>query len=128
MGIVFHESTKTFHLFNDTISYIMMVLENGHLGQLYCGKAIRDREDFSHLLEINSRVMSPSIFDDRHFSLENIRQEYPVYGSSDFRHPAIEVLQENGSCISDFVYQSHQIMKGTPALTGLPAPYVEEEA
>ena len=128
MGIIFHESTKTFHLYNDTISYIMMVLENGHLGQLYCGKTIRDREDFSHLLEVYSRVMSPSIYDDRHFSLENIKQEYPVYGSSDFRHPAIEVLQENGSYISDFVYQSHQIMKGKPVLKGLPETYVEEDA
>ena len=52
MNIIFHEKSKTFHLYNNEISYIMTVLRNGHLGQLYCGKHIRDREDFSHLLEM----------------------------------------------------------------------------
>lgn len=33
--IIFHEETKTFHLYNDKISYLMCVLENGHMGQLY---------------------------------------------------------------------------------------------
>lgn len=47
MGIIFHEETQTFHLTNGEISYIMTVLPNGHLGNLYYGKAIRDREDFT---------------------------------------------------------------------------------
>ena len=50
MSIVYHESSKIFHLYNQTISYIMMVLPNGHMGQLYYGKKIRDKEDFSYLL------------------------------------------------------------------------------
>ena len=33
-NIVFHKETKTFHLYNDQISYIMCVLENGHMGQI----------------------------------------------------------------------------------------------
>ena len=28
--IIFHEETKTFHLYNEKISYILCVLENGH--------------------------------------------------------------------------------------------------
>ena len=52
MSIVYHESSKIFHLYNQTISYIMMVLPNGHMGQLYYGKKIRDKEDFSYLLEL----------------------------------------------------------------------------
>ena len=43
MGIVYHESSKVFHLYNDTISYFMTVLKNGHLGQLYFGKRIRGK-------------------------------------------------------------------------------------
>ena len=38
MSIIFHESSKTFHLYNNDISYIMCVLPNGHLGNLYFGK------------------------------------------------------------------------------------------
>ena len=39
MDIVFHEGSKCFHLYNDSLSYIMLVLRNGQLGQLYCGRA-----------------------------------------------------------------------------------------
>lgn len=85
MSIVFHEKSKVFHLYNDAISYIMMVMENGHLGQLYCGKRIHDREDFSYLLEKAPRPMSSYVYEnERLFSLEHIRQEFPVYGTTDY--------------------------------------------
>lgn len=128
MNIRFHENTKTFHLFNQEISYIMCVLENGHLGQLYYGKRVRDREDFSHLLERMRRPMASCVYEgDRTFSMEHIRQEYPVYGATDYRHPAVELLQENGSRLSDFQYVSHTISQGKPALSGLPATYTEKD-
>ncbi len=47
-NIVFHKETKTFHLYNDQISYIMCVLENGHMGQIYYGKKIHDKKNFSY--------------------------------------------------------------------------------
>lgn len=129
MNILFHENTKTFHLYNDQISYIMCVLRNGHLGQLYYGKRIHDKEDFSYLLELKGRPMSSYLYEgDRTFSLEHIRQEYPVYGTTDYRHPSVEILQENGSRISDFQYVSHTISAGKPALSGLPATYTESDA
>ena len=55
MSIAYHESTITFHLTNGQISYIMNVLPNGALGQLYFGKAIRDRESCDPLLEMKHR-------------------------------------------------------------------------
>ena len=45
--------------------------------------------------------------------------EYPVYGTSDYRNPAVEILQENGSRISEFKYISHEITDGKPELAGL---------
>ena len=126
--IIFHKETKTFHLYNEEISYIMCVLKNGHMGQLYYGKRIHDKSDFSYLIEKCSRPMTSYIFEgDRSFSLEHIRQEYPVYGTTDYRHPAIEILQENGSNISDFKYIGYEILKGKPILKGLPATYTESE-
>ena len=128
MSILFNEGTKTFHLYNKEISYIMMVLPNGHLGQLYFGGRIHHKEDFSCFLEMSCRPMASCVFDeDRFFSLEHIRQEYGVYGTTDFRHPAVEILQGNGSRISDFVYQGYEITDGKPKLSGLPATYTEDE-
>ena len=127
-NIVFHKDTKTFHLYNKKVSYIMCVLENGHMGQLYFGKKIHDKPDFSYLVEKNERPMTSYVFEgDRSFSLEHIRQEYPVYGTTDYRHPAIEILQENGSRISEFKYEGYEIRSGKPKLQGLPATYTESD-
>ena len=122
MSILFYETTKTFHLCNQEISYIMTVLPNGHMGQLYFGKRVSQREDYSYLYETASRPMTSYVFEgDRSLSLEHVRQEYGVYGTTDFRRPAIEILQPNGSRICDFRYKGHEIMKGKPGLAGLPA-------
>ena len=127
-NIVFHDKTKTFHLYNEKISYIMCVLENGHMGQIYFGKKIHDKEDFSYLVEKIERPMTSYIYEwDKSFSLEHIRQEYPVYGTTDYRHPAIELLQKNGSRISEFKYTGYEITMGKPKLQGLPAIYAESE-
>ena len=127
-NIIFHKETKTFHLYNDKVSYIMCVLENGHMGQLYFGKKIHDKPDFSYLVEKNERPMTSYVYEwDRSFSLEHIRQEYPVYGTTDYRHPAIEILQENGSRISEFQYDGYEITKAKPKLEGLPATYTESD-
>ena len=115
MEIAFNEAVKTFHLYNDQISYIMQVLPNGQMGQLYFGKKVHDREDFSYLLETLPRPMSSCVFtDSKSFSLDHIRQEYPSYGTGDYRMPAVEVLQENGSRIINFVYKGHRIISGKP--------------
>ena len=127
MEIVFHEGSKNFHIYNDKISYIITILKNGQMGQLYFGKRVQDKEDFNDLLEFAPRPMSPCLFEgDMLFSLEHIKQEYPSYGRGDMRYPAFEVEQENGSKIVDLVYQSHKIYAGKPKLEGLPATYVEE--
>lgn len=127
MSIVFHEQTKTFHLFNDNISYIMNVLPTGHLMQLYCGKKVHDRNDFSYLIETSARPTTTYLSEEWHnkYTFTHLKQEYPVYGTTDFRHPAIEIKQSNGSNISNFCYKSHSISSGKPKLTGLPATYTE---
>ncbi|WP_302579931.1 alpha-galactosidase [Clostridium saudiense] len=128
MPIIFHNESNTFHIYNSHISYIFKILRNGHLGNIYYGKKIKDRIDFDHLLDFYPRMMNIWQYDgDKTFSLEHIRQEYPSYGTGDMRLPAIEILQENGSRISDFKYLNHKITKGKPILNGLPATYVEDD-
>ena len=129
MSVFYHEKSQTFHLTNGRISYLMKVLPNGTLGQLYFGRAIRDREDFDHLLEFASRPMSSCVFEGNPcFSLEHCRQEYPSHGSTDFRRPAVELRQPNGSRITSFVYHSHTVAPGKPTLDGLPATYCEQDS
>ena len=56
MAIRFHQTSKEFHLYNEKISYIIKILENGQLGHVYYGKRITDREDFGYLVEYVSRI------------------------------------------------------------------------
>ena len=128
MSIVFHPQSRTFHLYNACISYIFKVLPSGHLGQLYCGKALRDRPDFDHLFETAPRAMAACFFDDdTAYSLEHIRQEYAVCGAGDTRLPALDARMADGSRLLDLQYQSHAVTPGKPPIEGLPATYTEQD-
>ncbi|MDD7268068.1 MAG: alpha-galactosidase [Lachnospiraceae bacterium] len=129
MGINFLQEKKEIHLYNDHISYVMQIMKNGQLGQLYFGKRLPESRSYAYLQEMRSRALTAYVYeDDFHFSLEHLRQEYPSYGTTDFRDPAMEILQEDGSRVTDFVYVGHRIFAGKKGLPGLPAAYVEGEA
>ncbi|MEW4327953.1 alpha-galactosidase [Rossellomorea marisflavi] len=130
MPIFANQETNQFHLQGKNVSYIFTILKNGHPGHLYYGKKIRHRDDFSHLLQLPSEPLGNMCFPyegDQLFSLEFLKQEFPVYGTSDFREPAVVVKHANGSRTSGFVYQSHRIEKGKPSLEGLPGVYVDSD-
>lgn len=129
MSIIFHESSKEFHLYNDETSYIIKILRNGQPGHVYYGKRLNDREDFGYLVEYARRDMAPYPYEgESKFSLEHLKQEYPTYGSGDTRYPAFELEREDGSRAVDFKYKGHNIFSGKKKLEGLPATYVESES
>ncbi|MGU8654650.1 alpha-galactosidase [Clostridium perfringens] len=128
MPIIFHKELKEFHLYNKEISYIIHILPNGHVGNLYFGKKIDPYKTYNHLFEGIYRPLAAYVYEgDNKFSLQNTRQEYPTFGLSDFRKGAFLIKQENGSEISDFKYESHKIIEGKLKLKGLPQTYVENK-
>ena len=128
MPIIFHKETQEIHLYNDEISYIIHILPNGHIGNLYFGKKIDPKRSYNHLFEGAYRPLAAYVEEgDNQFSLQNTRQEYPTFGLSDFRKGAFLIRQENGREISDFKYESHKIINGKPKLPALPQTYVEDE-
>lgn len=50
-----------------------------------------------------------------------VRREFPDNGRGDFRIPAMHIKQAAGHTVSKFIYQSHDIVAGKPALPGLPS-------
>ncbi len=120
-----------FHLYNDHVSYVFQVLEKSkQLEHLYYGKRIHQRDSFQHLIEREIRPSTNMFEGDHTSSMEHIKQEYPSYGTTDFRFPAHAILHENGSHITNFVFQDFQVILGKKKLDNLPATYVEnsEEA
>lgn len=130
MQIQINNSTREFHLSNKKISYIFKVMENEQLGHLYYGKKIRHRDDFSHMLQVTSQenaVTPNTLPTNKGFSLDLLKQEYPAFGTGDYREPAISILQENGSTVTNFVYRGYEVLEGKDEILNLPATYVENK-
>lgn len=128
MNITYHESTRQFHLYNEEISYMMKVLDDGELLHVYYGSKIEDKEDHSYSILTQKRSLalySPE--NNNRYSMQHLKREYPNYGTGDFRNSAFEIKQENGSHITNFKYKSHVIFDGKHELEGLPATYVEAD-
>ncbi|MCO6558316.1 MAG: alpha-galactosidase [Bifidobacterium sp.] len=121
-----HVHGRQFHLTNGLVSYIFEANEYGKLLNLYFGAGVPDREDFDYLVEYQHRPMSSCPQEGNLlYSLEHLRQEFPEYGASDYRRPAISVRQPNGSAITNLEYTGFRIIEGKPGLSGLPALYVD---
>ena len=128
MAIIFHKQSKCFHLYNNEVSYIMRIMENGQLENLYYGKKIHDKEDFAYFQDEAMRSQMSVCFPEPGLlSMQYTRQEYPSYGTGDYRSPAVTIAQENGSRIIDFKYAGHEIYSGKKEILPLPATYVEEK-
>lgn len=130
MPIIYNNQTREFHLHNNEISYIFNILKNNQLGHLYFGKKVRHRESFSRLLKYEQVAFGGYKYeDDKGFCLDYIKQEYPTYGTSDYKKGAYEIKQNNGSIITNFEYISHGIYKGKKKLSegNMPSIYVEED-
>ena len=124
-----NKENREFHLQGLNVSYIFNVMKNEQLGNLYFGKKIRHRDNFKHFFyqpEVGIGIIAHHE-DDPGFSLEYYKQEYPSYGTTDFRKPAFELESEDGSRVSDFVYKGYRVYKGKEKLAGLPSTYVESE-
>ncbi|WP_046175342.1 alpha-galactosidase [Domibacillus indicus] len=128
MGIQVNEEQKEFHLFNGEVSYIFRVIEkSGQLEHLYYGRNITHRRSFKHLIEREVRPSCNRFEGDHTSSFEHIKQEYPAFGTTDYRYPAHRITRSDGSSVTDFQYTGYQIIKGKPSLAPLPATYVEEK-
>ena len=129
MPVTYHAESREFHLYNEYFSYIIHLLADGTPVNLYCGPRLRDRDDFSFLLRGCYRPLT--VYrdgDTQGYSLQHLRPEYPVFGTGDFRQPALTVLQADGSRVLSPIYESHRISSGKPKLSGLPATYAEDDA
>lgn len=128
MPIYYTSSTQTFHLQSRQVSYIFRVLQNKQLGHLYYGRKLTHRDDYSHLHRIEARSNTAAVYEGNpNFSLETLRQEFPSYGTTDFREPAFHIEQPDGSRITQFEFADYTISRGKPKLKGLPAVYTENE-
>ncbi len=121
MPIEWRQDGRQLHLHNDTISYVMRVLQSGTLAHLYFGPRLAVGRDYGHF--VRSSYVA-------HFNqvLDPVPLELPTAGSGDFRVPGLTVRHADGSTVLDLVYREHAISAGKPPLDGLPSTYVDDDA
>lgn len=128
MSIRFDEKHRLFTLNTENTSYQMKIADYNVLLHLYYGRKI-ECGNMEYLIQLYDRGFSGQIPDAgnrREFSLDALPQEYPVYGTGDYRTEAVRVVDSNGGYGLDLRYESHCIKKGKYSLDGLPAIYAEE--
>ena len=117
MSIVVQEQSELFHLTSSGMSYIIQIV-NGYPAHVYWGARLKHRESLTDLM-----IHTPE-----RAGLDRLPQEYPQYGSGDFRNPAYQAELEDGTRITELKYEGYRITKGKPALIGLPAVYTEDDS
>lgn len=128
MAIIYNQDKQIFSLHTKNTTYQMQVGIYGHLLHLYYGKRTEDCLDY--LLTYYDRGFSGNPYeagDNRAYSLDALPQEYPVYGTGDYRTTAFWVQNPDGSYSVDLRYHSYEIKKGLENLPGLPNVHEEAE-
>jgi alpha-galactosidase len=128
LSIYYDPISRVFHLQSKDVSYAFQIVKEGYLAHLYWGKKLNSAPSSRMVGKAGRPSFSPTPDpEDGFFYLDTLPQEYPAYGSGDFRSPAYQVQLANGSTVSEFIYISHHIRSGKPSLEGLPAIYTEED-
>src|SRR4051812_36848954 len=111
MAIHFIEAQSLFLLQAGASSYAIKLTEHGLPAHLYWGPALAAPAPGLEFLRLGDRPFSPTLAGAHaSVSLDTLPQEFPTYGSSDFRQPALEVHQpQTGSRILSLRYASHRI-------------------
>ena len=128
MAIHFVETQSLFLLQAGASTYAIKLTEHGVPLHLYWGPALAAPALGLDALRLRDRPFGPAFSGSPvPFSLDLLPQEFPTYGSGDFRQPALEIYQPaTGSRILALRYASHRIAAGKPALDGLPSTFAEK--
>ncbi|WP_374986332.1 alpha-galactosidase [Alicyclobacillus sp. SP_1] len=126
MNIDYLEDQHMFHLQTKHMSYLLRVVRGNQLAHCYWGPRL-ETSALDYLPQyIHRGSFSPNpLPEDTNLSYDQLPREFPGYGDTDFRSPALEVEFADGSSVTHLEFVGYRIHRGKPKLTGLPATYVE---
>ena len=110
-----------FNLSNQAISYIFRVSPEGILEHLHFGRAIAPDHGLSAGPRRVFRCTVLEFQGIKNYQLDDTPQEYPLFGTSDTRQPALHVMNSAGNTINTLLYKSHAISASKPSLPNLPS-------
>lgn len=115
MAIIVNQSQGLFHLQGKKMSYLIQIINDLPI-HAYWGKRLRDDADLTEVSD-----------SDNGLGLDRLPQEYPQYGTGDFRYPAYQAKLGDGTRITELKYKSYTLSAGKKKSGSLPGVYVEQE-
>lgn len=115
MAIIVNQSQGLFHLQGKKMSYLIQIINDFPI-HAYWGKRLRDDADLTEVSDSDNGV-----------GIDRLPQEYPQYGTGDFRYPAYQAKLGDGTRITELKYKSYTLSAGKKKSGSLPGVYVEQE-
>ena len=119
------EKGGIFALTTKMTSYIFQVLGTGQLENLYYGSRIRDQDYGGLAMKLNAGAGSSVMYmkGGREVSMDLLPLEYSFNGKGDFRNMPLEMEMPDGTYLCDFIYTSHEIIRGNLPMDTMPSSY-----
>ncbi|MDD4111988.1 MAG: alpha-galactosidase [Herbinix sp.] len=121
---------SSFRLDTEHTTYMFRRTKYGHLEHIYYGNLLsrEDRaEDLAQKRQI--QVGSSVLYDkeDNAYGLDSMCLEWSDNGRGDYRQSPTELIMPDGSFVSDFIYDSHEVSEGCFTMETLPTAYGGEQ-
>jgi alpha-galactosidase len=114
-------SSPVFSLSNDRISYLFQVSAEGLLEHLHFGGKVAPAANYPSQVKRLQRGCVLEFQDSKYYNLSDVPQEYPLFGSSDNRNPALHIINASGNSTQLFRYAAYQLVSDKPPLDGMPS-------
>lgn len=119
MEVLYNQDERIFHLTNNKISYVLKIMRNGELGHLYFGQKLNTNN--LGFLYYEKDIPTVCVYEkEQQFSMSNMRQEYSSFGGTDFSVGSYNIRQPNGSNLTEFKFDSFEIVGSKPKRNNMP--------
>ncbi len=117
-----------FKLDTQDLTYLISVNKTGQIEHVYLGKKLSDTNFDALKTKLDGGAGSSVDYEDTtKISLDLITLEYSGIGKGDFRLTPLEIKMPDGTFVTDFVYDSFEIIKGIYPTKELPQAKADED-
>lgn len=122
--ITIHKTS--FRLDTKSTTYWFRKTKYGHLEHVYYGGLLSKEDEADSLAQKRSIQVGSSVLynrEDNVYDLDSMCLEWSDNGRGDYRQSPTEFIMPDGSFITDFVYDSHEVLNGCVKSDTLPTAY-----
>ncbi|HKL78898.1 MAG TPA: alpha-galactosidase [Mobilitalea sp.] len=116
----------SFRLDTEHTTYLFQKTKYGHLEHVYYGNLLGQEDRADVLAQKRSIQVGSSVLyhqEDSVYSLDNMCLEWSDNGSGDYRQSPTEFVMPEGSSVTDFIYNRHEVLEGSVPMEALPSAY-----